>query len=317
MDVRPKKALGQHFLTDQAIARAIVDSLSPAPRVLEVGPGMGVLTQYLLQRHLATKREEDSGKAELFPVFVPPAGTSERGGAGHPSASGVLLRSDKKILAPQAPLGSSGMPAGASGVQLKVVEIDTESVVYLREHYPALGPGLLEADFLKLPLNKVFAEPFSIIGNFPYNISSQIFFHILDYRDLVPEVVCMIQKEVAERLAAGPGSKTYGILSVLLQMWYDIEYRFTVGEGAFVPPPKVKSAVIRLTRNARTEAGCDEALLRRIVKATFNQRRKTIRNGLRSIGISAAALPFLDARPEQLSVEDFITLTRAVEAAGK
>ena len=209
------------------------------------------------------------------------------------------------------------MPAGASGVQLKVVEIDTESVVYLREHYPALGPGLLEADFLKLPLNKVFAEPFSIIGNFPYNISSQIFFHILDYRDLVPEVVCMIQKEVAERLAAGPGSKTYGILSVLLQMWYDIEYRFTVGEGAFVPPPKVKSAVIRLTRNARTEAGCDEALLRRIVKATFNQRRKTIRNSLRSIGITAAALPFLDARPEQLSVEDFITLTRAVEAAGK
>ena len=311
MDVRPKKALGQHFLTDQAIARAIVDSLSPAPRVLEVGPGMGVLTQYLLGRAPSTTREEDSGKAELFPVFVPPAGTSERGGAGY--------------------------PAGASGVQLKVVEIDTESVVYLREHYPALGPGLLEADFLKLPLNKVFAEPFSIIGNFPYNISSQIFFHILDYRDQVPEVVCMIQKEVAERLAAGPGSKIYGILSVLLQMWYDIEYRFTVGEGAFVPPPKVKSAVIRLTRNARTEAGCDEALLRRIVKATFNQRRKTIRNGLRSIGITAStsaaplsspaasgsastsgpSLPFLDARPEQLSVEDFITLTRAVEAAGK
>ena len=291
MDVRPKKALGQHFLTDQAIARAIVDSLSPAPRVLEVGPGMGVLTQYLLGRVSAPPRSEvpaggtKTGKSSALPE------SSSRSGAGH--------------------------PAGASGVQLKVVEIDTESVVYLREHYPALGPGLLEADFLKLPLNKVFAEPFSIIGNFPYNISSQIFFHILDYRDLVPEVVCMIQKEVAERLAAGPGSKTYGILSVLLQMWYDIEYRFTVGEGAFVPPPKVKSAVIRLTRNARTEAGCDEALLRRIVKATFNQRRKTIRNGLRSIGITAAALPFLDARPEQLSVEDFITLTRAVESAGK
>ncbi len=280
MDVRPKKALGQHFLTDQSIARAIVDSLSPAPRILEVGPGMGVLTQYLLQRI----------------------------SAGQPLASVT--------------------PDLIGG--LKVVEIDSESVIYLREHYPALGSGLLEADFLKLPLNKVFAEPFSIIGNFPYNISSQIFFHILDYRDLVPEVVCMIQKEVAERLAAGPGSKTYGILSVLLQMWYDIEYRFTVGEGAFVPPPKVKSAVIRLTRNARTDAGCDEALLRRIVKATFNQRRKTIRNGLRSIGITAAsspeaagsdstpepALPFLDARPEQLSVEDFISLTRAVEAAG-
>ena len=315
MDVRPKKALGQHFLTDQAIARAIVDSLSPAPRVLEVGPGMGVLTQYLLQRRSAPSRSEAP--------------------AGHPSASGVLFRSDEKVLATQAPLGSSGMPAASapaaagcdlrsdekvlaavtspSPAALKVVEIDGESVQYLLAHYPALGPGLLEADFLKLPLDKVYAEPFSIIGNFPYNISSQIFFHILDYRDLVPEVVCMIQKEVAERLAAGPGSKTYGILSVLLQMWYDIEYRFTVGEGAFVPPPKVKSAVIRLTRNTRTEAGCDEALLRRIVKATFNQRRKTVRNGLRSIGITAASLPFLDARPEQLSVEDFISLTRAVE----
>ena len=401
MDVRPKKALGQHFLTDQAIARAIVDSLSPAPRVLEVGPGMGVLTQYLLARASAPKRSEaptpsrsevpaggtKTGKSSALPE------SSSRSVAGHPSASGVLLRSDGKVLATQAPLGSSGMPGtsqtscpasighpstpgvllrsdgkvlatqaplgssgmpgtsqtscpvsighpSASGVTpdliggLKVVEIDSESVIYLREHYPALGPGLLEADFLKLPLDKVFAEPFSIIGNFPYNISSQIFFHILDYRDLVPEVVCMIQKEVAERLAAGPGSKTYGILSVLLQMWYDIEYRFTVGEGAFVPPPKVKSAVIRLTRNTRTEAGCDEALLRRIVKATFNQRRKTVRNGLRSIGIaastsaapqsspaasgsastSAPSLPFLDARPEQLSVENFITLTRAVEA---
>ena len=279
MDVRPKKALGQHFLTDQSIARAIVDSLGPAPRILEVGPGMGVLTQYLLQRTAA----------------------------GQPSASGVSLRSDEKVLAAQAPLGSSGLPG-----QLKVVEIDGESVQYLLAHYPALAPGLLQADFLKLPLDKVFTEPFSIIGNFPYNISSQIFFHILDYRELVPEVVCMIQKEVAERLAAGPGSKTYGILSVLLQMWYDIEYRFTVGEGAFVPPPKVKSAVIRLTRNARTDAGCDEALLRRIVKATFGLRRKTLRNSLRSIGITDPSLPFLDARPEHLSVEDFISLTRAV-----
>ena len=258
MDVRPKKALGQHFLTDQSIARAIVDSLSATPRILEVGPGMGVLTQYLLQRTA---------------------------------------------------------PAAPSQATLKVVEIDGESVVYLREHYPALAPGLLQADFLKLPLDKIFAEPFSVIGNFPYNISSQIFFHILDYRELVPEVVCMIQKEVAERLAAGPGNKTYGILSVLLQMWYDIEYRFTVGEGAFVPPPKVKSAVIRLTRNARVEAGCDEALLRRIVKATFGLRRKTLRNSLRSIGIAGDDLPFLDERPERLSVEDFIALTRAVSAS--
>ena len=280
LEVRPKKALGQHFLTDQSVARAIVDSLGPAPRVLEVGPGMGVLTQYLLQRCPASPRFD-----------VPAGGTT----AGE---------------SPALPKHSAH-----AACRLKVVEIDSESVVYLREHYPALGPGLLEADFLKLPLDKVFAEPFSVIGNFPYNISSQIFFHILDYRDLVPEVVCMIQKEVAERLAAGPGSKTYGILSVLLQMWYDIEYRFTVGEGAFVPPPKVKSAVIRLTRNGRTDAGCDDALLRRIVKATFNQRRKTIRNSLRSIGIAASSLPFQDARPEQLSVEEFITLTRAVEAS--
>ena len=318
MDVRPKKALGQHFLTDQSIARAIVDSLGPAPRILEVGPGMGVLTQYLLARTAPAAAGCDlrSDEKVLATVTSPSPAA-----AGQPSASGVSLRSDEKVLASQAPLGSSGLPG-----QLKVVEIDRESVQYLLAHYPALGPGLLEADFLKLPLDKVFAEPFSIIGNFPYNISSQIFFHILDYRELVPEVVCMIQKEVAERLAAGPGSKTYGILSVLLQMWYDIEYRFTVGEGAFVPPPKVKSAVIRLTRNARTDAGCDEALLRRIVKATFGQRRKTIRNGLRSIGITAAsspeaagsdstsepARPFLDARPEQLSVEDFISLTRAI-----
>ena len=296
MEVRPKKSLGQHFLTDQSIARAIVDSLSPAPRVLEVGPGMGVLTQYLLTRIAAPSRLGAPEVTTTPSCLEVPAGGTKRG---------------KSSALPE--------PSRRSGPILKVVEIDSESVVYLREHYPALGPGLLEADFLKLPLDKIFAEPFSVIGNFPYNISSQIFFHILDYRDLVPEVVCMIQKEVAERLAAGPGSKVYGILSVLLQMWYDIEYRFTVGEGAFVPPPKVKSAVIRLTRNARTDAGCDEALLRRIVKATFNQRRKTIRNGLRSIGITASPsgpeIPFLDARPEQLSVEDFITLTRAVTEA--
>lgn len=294
MDVRPKKALGQHFLTDQSIARAIVDSLSATPRILEVGPGMGVLTQYLLQR---------TAPAGL--AVAASGGDSDALPAGQTSPAG-------KVPPCRAPLVT---PSPVSPVTLKVVEIDEESVVYLREHYPALAPGLLQADFLKLPLDKIFAEPFSVIGNFPYNISSQIFFHILDYRELVPEVVCMIQKEVAERLAAGPGSKTYGILSVLLQMWYDIEYRFTVGEGAFVPPPKVKSAVIRLTRNARVEAGCDEALLRRIVKATFGLRRKTLRNSLRSIGITGDDLPFLDERPERLSVGDFIALTRAVSAS--
>ena len=263
IEVRPKKALGQHFLTDQSVAQAIVAALKGNGPVLEVGPGMGVLTQYLLQR---------------------------------------------KELA------------------LKLVEIDTESVRYLLEHFPEVASGLFEADFLKLDLSKLFAGSFAVIGNFPYNISSQIFFKILDYRNSVPEVVCMIQKEVAERMAAGPGSKTYGILSVLLQAWYDIEYILTVGEGAFVPPPKVKSAVVRLTRNSRESLGCDEGLFKKVVKTTFNQRRKTIRNSLKPLlaGLPAAdaslfdansseSLPFLELRPERLSVEDFIQLTLAIQ----
>ncbi|MBR0500835.1 MAG: 16S rRNA (adenine(1518)-N(6)/adenine(1519)-N(6))-dimethyltransferase RsmA [Bacteroidales bacterium] len=252
--VRPKKALGQHFLTDQGVARSIVSSLRSRGDVLEVGPGTGVLTQYLLQ--------------------------------------------DKDL-------------------NLKVVEIDGESVRYLLEHYPALAPALYEADFLKMDLARLFPGSFAVIGNFPYNISSQIFFKILDCRDAVPEVVCMIQKEVAERLAAGPGSKVYGILSVLLQAWYDIEYLFTVGEGAFLPPPKVKSAVIRLTRNGRGRLDCDEELFKKVVKTTFNQRRKTIRNSLKPV-LSAlpslpAFIPYLDARPEQLSVEEFVELTSALQ----
>lgn len=247
--VRPKKALGQHFLTDQSVAKAIVASLQSEGSVLEVGPGMGVLTQYLLE--------------------------NER-------------------------------------IGLRVVEIDSESVRYLLEHYPVLAPDLLEADFLKMPLEKVFDGDFSVIGNFPYNISSQIFFKILDNKDRVPEVVCMIQKEVAERIATPPGSKTYGILSVLLQAWYDIEYLFTVSSGAFFPPPKVTSAVIRLKRNSRTSLGCDEALFKKVVKATFNQRRKTIRNSLRSAGIVCSDTPLLDLRPERLGVDDFVQLTLSV-----
>ena len=202
--VRPKKALGQHFLTDQGVAQAIVSSLRSRGPVLEVGPGTGVLTQYLLQ-------DPD--------------------------------------------------------IELKVVEIDSESVRYLLEHYPKLAPSLLEADFLKMDLHRLFPGSFALIGNLPYNISSQIFFKVFDCRDRVPEMVCMIQKEVAERLAAGPGSKTYGILSVLLQAWYDIEYLFTVGEGAFLPPPKVKSAVIRLTRSSRESLGCDEELFKKELRA--------------------------------------------------
>jgi 16S rRNA (adenine1518-N6/adenine1519-N6)-dimethyltransferase len=276
--VRPKKGLGQHFLTDQTIARNIVDALKGTGDgvfdALEIGPGMGVLTQYLLTR-------ED--------------------------------------------------------VRLKVIEIDSESVRYLIEKWPQLGPVLYQSDFLKTNLTKLFTGKFSIIGNFPYNISSQIFFKVLDYKEQIPEVVCMIQKEVAERIAASPGSKTYGILSVLLQAWYDIEYLFTVGEGAFVPPPKVKSAVIRLTRNSRTGLNCDEKLFKSVVKTAFNQRRKTLRNSLkpliadlaepgkqsveerqvaeaRSEQLSSNSIPFAEARPEQLSVEQFITLTQALES---
>ena len=251
--VRPKKALGQHFLTDQGVAREIVAALRSRGPVLEVGPGTGVLTQYLLQ-------EDD--------------------------------------------------------IDLKVVEIDSESVRWLLEHFPKLAPALYEADFLKMDLRKVFPGSFAVIGNFPYNISSQIFFKVLECRDRIPEVVCMIQKEVAERMAAGPGSKTYGILSVLMQAWYDIEYLFTVGEGAFLPPPKVKSAMIRLTRSTRESLGCDEDLFKTVVKTTFNQRRKTIRNSLKPVlsrlpGLPAF-IPYLDARPEQLSVEEFVELTNSL-----
>ena len=252
MEVRAKKALGQHFLTDQRIAQDIVAALEvqekPFP-VLEIGPGMGVLTQYLLQR-------ED--------------------------------------------------------IALKCIEIDGESVDYL---------------FLTLKLERIFPDRFAVIGNFPYNISSQIFFKVLDHKDRIPQVVCMIQKEVAERIAEKPGTKTYGILSVLLQAWYDIEYLFTVGSGCFAPPPKVTSAVIRLRRNGRTDLGCDEKLFKTVVKTAFGQRRKTLRNSLRPLARAKAdregwsddalaaflADPVFDLRPERLGVEDFVALTRSLD----
>ena len=267
MEVRAKKALGQHFLTDQKVARAIVDALvipskasvSPFP-VLEVGPGMGVLTQYLLERR---------------------------------------------------------------DIDLKLIEIDTESVEYLLTHFQGMQGRLMEGDFLTLKLEKLFPEQFAIIGNFPYNISSQIFFKVLDYKEQIPQVVGMVQKEVAERIAEKPGSKTYGILSVLLQAWYDIEYLFTVGSGCFAPPPKVESAVIRLKRNGRESLGCDEALFKTVVKTAFGQRRKMMRNPLKPLAAAKAAregwseeqlADFLaqdvfTLRPERLSVEDFVALT--------
>lgn len=255
MEVRAKKALGQHFLTDLSIARGIVDALSGSgvPDVLEIGPGMGVLTQYLLKR---------------------------------------------------------------PDISLRMVELDSESVVYLLTHFPGMEGKLIEADYLKLDVHRFFKGQYRIIGNFPYNISSQIFFKILDDKDLVPEVVCMIQKEVADRIAEGPGSKTYGILSVLLQAWYDIDYVMSVGPGAFAPPPKVKSAVIRLRRNSRTELGCDEKMFRTVVKTAFNQRRKTLRNALKPLlGDRKVSDPVFDLRAERLGVEDFIALTRMLMEA--
>ena len=251
MKVRAKKALGQHFLTNDAIAQRIADALvsDGALNVLEVGCGTGALTKYLLQR---------------------------------------------------------------SDIRLKGIEIDDESIEYLRENYPALMPNLYAADFLKADLRKIFPDgDFAVIGTFPYNISSQIFFKILDYRQSVPQVVGMLQKEVAERLASGPGNKSYGILSVLLQAWYDIEYLFTVGEHEFSPPPKVKSAVIRLKRNGRQELGCDEAKFRLVVKTAFNQRRKTLRNSLKPIGVEVLE-EYAGLRPEQLDVEHFIDLTKKI-----
>ena len=251
-EVRAKKFLGQHFLTDEGIARRIVDSLSPAAQhVLEIGPGMGVLTKYLI---------------------------------------------------------------GKEDIDFHVVEIDRESVAWLHEHYEGLH--VIEGDFLKMDLSALFHDTCAIIGNFPYNISSQILFKVFEQRNRVTEVVGMFQKEVAERVAEGPGSKTYGILSVLLSAFYNIEYLFTVPEHVFNPPPKVKSAVIRLTRNEVTALECDEKLFVQTVKAGFNQRRKTLRNALRQLGLPLDAVPdvLLAKRAEQLSVEEFVTITKAIES---
>lgn len=253
-NVRPKKFLGQHFLTDLKVASDIADTVDACPDipVLEVGPGMGVLTQFLLKK----------------------------------------------------------------GREVKVVEIDRESVPYLHNRFPELGDNVIEADFLKMNLEEVFGGgTFVLTGNYPYNISSQIFFKMLENRHLIPCCTGMIQKEVAERMAATPGSKTYGVLSVLIQAWYDVDYLFTVHENVFNPPPKVKSAVIRLTRNGKETLGCDERLFRRIVKTVFTMRRKMMRNGMKQILPKESPLladDIFNKRPEQLSVQDFIDLTNRV-----
>ena len=257
--VRAKKHLGQHFLTDLNIAKRIADTVDacPAIPILEIGPGMGVLTQYLV-----TKNRE-----------------------------------------------------------VKAVEIDCESVTFLHEKYPELRDNIIGEDFLRMDLCKVFShEPFVLTGNYPYDISSQIFFKMLDNKDLIPCCTGMIQREVALRMAAGPGSKAYGILSVLVQAWYDVEYLFTVDESVFNPPPKVKSAVIRMMRNQVNELGCDERLFKRLVKTVFNQRRKMLRVSIKQMfskeqpaNAEFFTLEMMTKRPEQLSVQQFVELTNLVE----
>ena len=256
--VKPKKNLGQHFLTDLSIAKRIADTVDACPElpVLEIGPGMGVLTQYLVEK----------------PRVV------------------------------------------------KAVEIDAESVAYLYERFPKLHENILGEDFLQMDLTQIFdGKQFVLTGNYPYDISSQIFFKMLDYKDLIPCCTGMIQREVALRMAAAPGSKAYGILSVLIQAWYNVEYLFTVDENVFNPPPKVKSAVIRMTRNDVTDIGCDEQLFKRVVKTVFNQRRKMLRVSLRQIFNNGKPTDgfyeqdIMTKRPEQLSIPQFVELTNMVE----
>ncbi|MDR0506409.1 MAG: 16S rRNA (adenine(1518)-N(6)/adenine(1519)-N(6))-dimethyltransferase RsmA [Dysgonamonadaceae bacterium] len=250
-NIRPKKALGQHFLKDLSIAEKIARTISSYKDfpVLEVGPGTGALTQFLLKNN-------------------------------H---------------------------------NLTLIELDSESVEYLNKQYPELSSRIIKGDFLKADLDVLFSQPFCVTGNYPYNISSQIFFKVLEYKDKIPCCTGMLQKEVAERLTAQPCKKAYGIITVLLNVWYDTEYLFTVEPEVFDPPPKVRSAVIRITRNNRTELGCDEALFKNIVKTSFNQRRKTMRNSLKTLfgkDNEIFSHSVFDKRPEQLSVEEFIELTK-------
>ncbi len=255
--IKPKKHLGQHFLNDETIAEAIANTLSldGYDSVLEIGPGMGVLTKYLLEKPVNTY----------------------------------------------------------------VVEIDTESVDYLNAHYPKLHDRIISKDFLKYNINEIFENrQFAIIGNFPYNISTQIVFRALEYRNQIPEFSGMFQKEVAQRICEKKGTKAYGILSVLVQAFYEAEYLFTVSEDVFIPPPKVKSGVLRLRRHADFSLPCSEKLFFSVVKTAFQQRRKTMRNSLKSMNLSDSLREdvIFDLRPEQLDVQQFIALTQKIEADG-
>jgi 16S rRNA (adenine1518-N6/adenine1519-N6)-dimethyltransferase len=253
--VKAKKHLGQHFLKDESIAKAIADTLNLEGYndLLEIGPGMGVLTKYLLEKPVTTY----------------------------------------------------------------VIEIDTESVTYLDENFPKLKDKIIAKDFLRYNINEIFeGKQFAIIGNFPYNISTQIVFRTLEYRSQIPEFAGMFQKEVAERICSKKGSKVYGILSVLAQAFYDVEYLFTVDETVFIPPPKVKSGVLRMRRKENFTLACNEKMLYTVVKMAFQQRRKTMRNSLKALNLSDNLRldTIFDLRPEQLSVEQFIELTQKIEA---
>jgi len=253
--VRPKKHLGQHFLKDLGIAEDITNGLTGHggySKVLEIGPGTGVLTQFLAKKD----------------------------------------------------------------IELYLIDVDKESVQHLKQRYSQFGDRLIQGDFLKTVIPALENEKYAVIGNFPYNISSQIFFRVLEYKNNIPEVVCMIQKEVAERLVSPPGKKAYGILSVLLQAYFDLEYLFTVPPNVFNPPPKVNSAVIRLKRNGVAALGCDEKLFKRIVKQAFQMRRKTLRNALKPINLPEQMCdsPFLSRRAEQLSVSEFVDLTNEISS---
>jgi 16S rRNA (adenine1518-N6/adenine1519-N6)-dimethyltransferase len=250
--VRAKKSLGQHFLKDRNIAARIADALTGEgyDSVIEIGPGMGILTGFLLERNFR---------------------------------------------------------------DFRVVEIDYESVHYLETNFPKLT-NIIRADFLQLDINSMFNEKLGVIGNFPYNISTQILFKVLDHKDKIIELTGMLQKEVAERICAGPGTRTYGILSVLLQAYYKIEYLFTVPETVFSPPPKVKSGVVRLRRNETVSLGCNEVLFKKVVKACFNQRRKTLRNSVKAVfELKSNEYPLFHLRPEQLSVNQFVDLTNWID----
>lgn len=305
-EVRAKKALGQHFLTDLNIARKICDALSGgAIRLHPAAPGTGVPD--------AAFSETAAPGPAASEHAVPCAGAA---GADVPAADTAAEACD--VLEVGCGMGVlTQFLLRRTDLVTWGAEIDAESVAYLHAHYPEFAPRLIEGDFLKMDLRARFPRGLRIIGNFPYNISSQIFFRVLEYRDLVPECVGMVQREVAVRIAEGPGSKEYGILSVLLQAWYDIDYLFTVNETVFNPPPKVKSAVIRLRRNATERLGCDEKLFVKVVKASFGQRRKMIRNSLRSVfgDFGGVEHPFFTQRAEQLGVADFVELTNWVDAA--